>query len=113
MDKKRVQAEAALLPEAIGLPDQGPTGLLARISTKEGLSQAFDWVVTELQRIAEASTPPPQNQTGGSRPIGGPTRSNRLLERLGELRGPTNRPLETTFGRGSTQAYRDEQRLYG
>ena len=58
MDKKRVQAEAALLPEAIGLPDQGPTGLLARISTKEGLSQAFDWVVTELQRIAEASTPP-------------------------------------------------------
>jgi len=42
MDKKRVQAEAALLPAAIGLLDQGPTSLQASITTVEGLSQAFD-----------------------------------------------------------------------
>jgi hypothetical protein len=57
MDRKRVEAEAALLPEAIGLTDHSPQGLLARISTTEGLSQAFDWLVGQLQRIAEASTP--------------------------------------------------------
>lgn len=64
MDRKRVEAEAALLPEAIGLADHSPQGLLARISTTEGLSQAFDWLVGQLQRIAEASTPPRKPNRG-------------------------------------------------
>ena len=64
MDRKRVEAEAALLPAAIGLTDRGPQGLLARISTTQGISQVFDWLVDQLQRIAEASTPPRKPNRG-------------------------------------------------
>ncbi|KAL2142340.1 hypothetical protein VTI28DRAFT_1232 [Corynascus sepedonium] len=64
MDRKRVEAEAALLPKTFGLLDQGPQGLAARISSTEGLSQVLDRVVEELQIIAEASTPPREPDRG-------------------------------------------------
>jgi hypothetical protein len=64
MDKRRVEAEAALLPTAIGLTDPGPQSLIAKASTIQGLSQAFDWLVGQLQRIAQASTPPRKPNKG-------------------------------------------------
>ena len=52
MDKERVEAEAAYLPEHSGLLTPGPTGLLAKITIIEGLRQTFDWLVGELIKIA-------------------------------------------------------------
>jgi len=57
IDKHRIQAEAALLPSASGLDDPSPLGLQTQIHTTDGLDRAFDWLVGELTRIAEASTP--------------------------------------------------------
>jgi hypothetical protein len=57
MDKKRVAAEAQLLPGILGLESLGPHSLQARIQTKEGLSEAFDQLMQELTRIATVSTP--------------------------------------------------------
>jgi hypothetical protein len=42
MDIDRVEAEVDFLPEYNRLLTPGPTGLLARITTIEGLRQAFD-----------------------------------------------------------------------
>jgi hypothetical protein len=56
-DGGSVKAEAAHLPRSSGLLDPGPTGLRARITTVEGLSRAFDWLVEELTRIATITTP--------------------------------------------------------
>ena len=41
MKEKGVEATAAHLPLKLGLEDPGPTGLQARVATKEGLAQAF------------------------------------------------------------------------
>jgi hypothetical protein len=57
MDKKRVKAEAALLPGLCELDNPGPQGLQSRTQSIEGLDKAFDWLVKELTRIANASTP--------------------------------------------------------
>ncbi|KAL2114789.1 hypothetical protein VTJ04DRAFT_4092 [Mycothermus thermophilus] len=54
MDKKRVKAEAKSLPLKMGLE----TGELARrASTPQGLEEAFNQLVAELQAIAEQTTP--------------------------------------------------------
>ena len=57
MEESRVEAEAALLPVAMGMEDPGPQGLKARIKAREGLEEAFDQLVKELQRVAEVATP--------------------------------------------------------
>lgn len=57
VDQKRAEAEAALLPGLAGLGTTGPQGLQAKITTVEGLEQAFDWLVEELQRIAATVAP--------------------------------------------------------
>ena len=41
MDRKRVKAEIAYLPDKIRLEDRGPQGLRARIKRKEGIEEAF------------------------------------------------------------------------
>jgi hypothetical protein len=41
----------------MGLEDLGPQGLRARIEGQEGLRQAFDQLVEELERVAEVTTP--------------------------------------------------------
>ena len=48
MVEMKVEAEAAHLLLRIGLEDKGPQGLQARIEIKEGLEEAFDWLVAEL-----------------------------------------------------------------
>ena len=57
MEESRVEAEAALLLVAMGMEDPGPQGLKARIKAREGLEEAFDQLVKELQRVAEVATP--------------------------------------------------------
>ena len=57
MDIDSIKAEAAYLPRESGLLDSGPTGLRAKVTTVEGLKQAFDWLVGELTRIATVATP--------------------------------------------------------
>lgn len=64
MDKKRVAAEAALLPRICRLEDEGPEGLRQRIQTTEGLKEAFDWLVDWLTQLANASTPRRRAQCG-------------------------------------------------
>ena len=63
-----MEAEAAHLPLRIGLEDKGPQGLQARIETKEGLEEAFDWLVAKLQRVAEETTPRRKANRGFSPP---------------------------------------------
>jgi hypothetical protein len=53
VNKKRVEAEAALLPGLAG----GLQSLRNRIITAEQLEEQFDWLVGELQRIAATATP--------------------------------------------------------
>ena len=54
IDKKRVEPEAKNLPLKIGLR----IGKLARkAKTPQGLKEAFDQLIEELQAIAESSTP--------------------------------------------------------
>ena len=53
VNKKRVEAEAALLPGLAG----GLQSLRARLTTVESLEKEFDWLVGELQRIAAAGAP--------------------------------------------------------
>jgi hypothetical protein len=57
LDGKRVKAEAALFPLVMGLEDPGLQGLKAYIRGKEGLEEAFDRLVRELQRVAEVAAP--------------------------------------------------------
>jgi hypothetical protein len=57
MEESRVEAKAALLLVAMGIEDPGPQGLKARIKAREGLEEAFDQLVKELQRVAEVATP--------------------------------------------------------
>ncbi len=40
------------MPGLVGLDKTGPQGLQATITIVEGLEQAFNWLVRELQRIA-------------------------------------------------------------
>ena len=48
MNKSRVEAEAAYLPEKMGLGDPGLQSLKARTKAREGLEQAFDQLIKEL-----------------------------------------------------------------
>src|SRR5687768_5302128 len=57
MEESRVKAEAALIPLAMGMEDPGPQGLRARIKAREGLEEAFEQLIGELQRVAEVATP--------------------------------------------------------
>ncbi len=57
MKEKGVEAAAAHLPLKLSLEDLGPTGLQAKVATKEGLAQAFLDLAKELRGIAEANTP--------------------------------------------------------
>ena len=66
--ESRIEAEAALLPLKIGLDDSGPQGLRARIQRQEGLEEAFDQLITELQRVAEAATPRKKTNRGHGSP---------------------------------------------
>jgi hypothetical protein len=68
MDRRRVEAEAAHLPKKIGLEDPGLQGLRARVREKEGLEEAFDWLIKELQRVAEVATPRKKANRGHSSP---------------------------------------------
>ncbi|EAQ89439.1 hypothetical protein CHGG_06058 [Chaetomium globosum CBS 148.51] len=82
MDRRRVEAEAALLPEKIGLEDPGPQGLRAQVREQEGLKEAFNWLVEELQRIAEVATP----RKKANRGHGSPWWSVEVQEAQGEAR---------------------------
>lgn len=64
MEVKRVEVEAALIPLRMGLGDLGPQGLRARVRGVEGLEQAFNQLVEELQGTVEASTPPKKINRG-------------------------------------------------
>ena len=68
MKESRVEAEAALLPATMGLEDRGPQGLRARIRGREGLEQAFDQLIRELQRVAEVATPQKKANKGRGSP---------------------------------------------
>jgi hypothetical protein len=68
MDVKRIQAEAAYLPLLAGLDNDDLQNLEANIQTSAGLSQAFDWLVEELTRIAEAAAPRRKTNRGFSSP---------------------------------------------
>ncbi|EAQ90768.1 hypothetical protein CHGG_02703 [Chaetomium globosum CBS 148.51] len=105
MDRRRVEAEAALLPEKIGLEDPGPQGLRAQVREQEGLKEAFNWLVEELQRIAEVATP---SEEGQQRPrlavvvSGGPRRPR---ERQGEPKGSARQPRRSTTKKDLTKVY--------
>jgi len=66
--ESRAAAEAAYLPLKMGLEDPGPQGLKARIQGQEGLQQAFDQLITELQRVAELATPRKKPNRGHASP---------------------------------------------
>ena len=68
MKESRVEAEAAFLPLKLGLEDPGPQGLKARIQGREGLQQAFDQLITELQRVAVVATPRKKPNRGYASP---------------------------------------------
>jgi hypothetical protein len=54
MDKKRVEAEAKNLPLKIGLRTEE---LAKKAKTPQGLKEAFNQLIEELQAIAKSSTP--------------------------------------------------------
>ena len=64
VNKKRVEAEAALLPGLAG----GLRSLQARITTVEALEKEFDWLVGELQRIAATGAPQKKPNRGFQSP---------------------------------------------
>jgi hypothetical protein len=68
MKDDRVEAEAALLPVVMGLEDPGPQGLKARIQGQQGLEEAFDQLIKELQRVAEVATPRKKANRGHGSP---------------------------------------------
>ena len=69
MNLGRVEAEAAQIPLKIGLDDPGPQGLEARSSGgPRGLEEAFDWLVEELQRVANEATPRKKANIGRGSP---------------------------------------------
>ena len=57
MEESWVEAEAAFIPLKLGLEDLGLQGLKAQIREVKGLEQAFNQLIEELQRVAEAATP--------------------------------------------------------
>ena len=68
MDESRVEAEAAFISLKLGLEDPGPQGLRARVREVESLEEAFNQLITELQRVAEAATPRKKANRGKGSP---------------------------------------------
>ena len=64
VDKKRVEAEAILLPGLAG----GLQSLQARLTTVENLEKEFDWLVGQLQGIAAATAPQKKPNRGFQSP---------------------------------------------
>lgn len=56
---KRVEAESTLLYKAIGLTDPGPSRLMVRLRTVDGLSRAFDDLPSQLADLGCGREQPP------------------------------------------------------
>ena len=120
LQESRVEAEAAYLPEKMGLEDPGPQGLKARIKEREGLRGAFDQLIWELQRVAEAAAPRKKANRGCGSPwwsveVQEAQRDARRAERgyrvapSGYNKERLNQSLQAliaTINRGRTKAWR-------
>jgi hypothetical protein len=120
MEESRVEAEAAFIPLKLGLEDSGPQGLRARVREVKGLEEAFDQLITELQRVAEAATPRKKANRGKGSPwwsqeVQRARREARRAER--EYRAAPSEPrkevlnqrlqaLATTINKEKTKAWR-------
>ena len=120
MKESRVEAEAAYIPLRMGLGDPGPQGLKARVKETAGLEKAFDQLIEELQRVAEAATP----RKKANRGIGSPWWSEEVKEAQEEARraerecrvaqsghsreklGQSLRALTATINREKTKVWR-------